>query len=221
MPLYQEAERVQWDEWATHGSVKIHRLRPPRFVSRFPEKDVCAQDLHIEIKNAGLLDPVGNPLPVKAKARLVIQGQHCPDNAQGLVRTDAPTVHRTAVSVFLQLVCRSLPFLRGKPREVEEPLFFEPPSRGLPIEIVKGVSGLPHSLRGWWKELRDTLQGESWKSLKLDPAFFCLRDCSEHLIGMIIVHVDDMLFATNNTHQAESHISRLLSKYDVKDEEGR
>ena len=115
----------------------IHWLRPPRFVSRFPEKDVCAQDLHIEIKNAGLLDPVGNPLPVKAKARLVIHGQHCPDNAQGLVRTDAPTVHRTAVSVFLQLVCRSLPFLRGKPREVEEPLFFEPPSRGLPIEIVK------------------------------------------------------------------------------------
>ena len=57
-------------------------------------------------------------------------------------------------------------FLRGKPREVEEPLFFEPPSRGLPgidegalIEIVKGVFGLPDSPRGWWKELRVTLQG--------------------------------------------------------------
>ena len=24
VPLYQEAERVQWDEWGTHGSVKIH-----------------------------------------------------------------------------------------------------------------------------------------------------------------------------------------------------
>ena len=34
---------------------------------------------------------------------------------------------------------------------------------------------------------------------------------------MIIVHVDDMLSATNNSHQAESHISRLLSKYDIKD----
>ena len=55
--------------------------------------------------------------------------------------------------------CRSLTgvdvscaFLRGKPREVQEPLFFEPPSRGLPgiekdalIEIVKGVFGLPDS----------------------------------------------------------------------------
>ena len=80
--------------------------------------------------------PLGIPLPVKAKARLVIQGQHCPDNAQGLVRTDAPTMHQTAVSEFLQTVspmgwCRSLrsvdvscAFLRGKPREVEVPLFF-------------------------------------------------------------------------------------------------
>ena len=34
---------------------------------------------------------------------------------------------------------------------------------------------------------------------------------------MIIVHVDDLLLATNNSHQAESHISRPLSTYDVKD----
>ena len=57
---------------------------------------------------------------------------------------------------------------------------------------------------------------DSWKALKLDPAFFCLRDFSGRLIGMI-VHVDDMLLATNNHHQAESHISRFLSKNDVKD----
>ena len=48
--LYQEAERVQWDEWVTHGSKFIHRLRPQRFVSKFPEKDVCTQDLHMETK---------------------------------------------------------------------------------------------------------------------------------------------------------------------------
>ena len=52
---------------------------------------------------------------MKAKARLVIQGQHCLDNAQSSVKTDAPTVHRTAVSVFVRVVasmgwCRSLRF---------------------------------------------------------------------------------------------------------------
>ena len=77
----------------------------------------------------------------------------------------------------------SCAFLRGKSREVEDPLFFEPTSRGLPgiekgalIEIVKGVFGLPDSPRRWWNELRDTLQGDSWTLLKLDPPFFCLRD---------------------------------------------
>ena len=82
---------------------------------------------------------------------------------------------------------------------------------------MKGVFGLPDFLPGWLKELRDTLHGESWTSLKLDQAFFCVRDCSGHLIGMIIVHVGDMLLATDNSHQTESHISRLLSKKDIKD----
>ena len=77
------------------------------------------------------------------------------------------------------------------------------------IEIVKGVFGLPDSPRGWWKELRDTLQGNSWTPLKLGPAFLCLRDCSGHLNGTIIVHVDDMLLATNTSHQADSHLSPL------------
>ena len=100
----------------------------------------------------------------------------------------------------------SCAFPRGKPREVEELLFFEPPSRGLPglvkgalIEIVKGVLGLSDSPRGWWKELRHTLHGDSWTSLKLDPTFFCLRD-SGNLIGMIIVHVGGLPLATNNSH---------------------
>ena len=82
-------------------------------------------------------------------------------------------------------------------------------ARGLPgvekgslIEIVKDVFGLPDSPRGWWKELRDTLQGDLW-----DPAFFCLRDFSGHLIGMIVVHVDDMLFG--NERQPPSRISHF------------
>ena len=141
--MYQEAEPVgrvgntrisQTSSTSRGEAAKIRQQVPPerRLHSRFAYRN----------ENAGQLDPAGNLLPVKAKARLVIQGQHCPDNAQGFVRTDAPTVNRTAVSVFLQLVssmgwCRSLrgvdvscAFLRGKPREVEEPLFFEPPSRG-------------------------------------------------------------------------------------------
>ena len=139
---------------------------------------------------------------------------------KGLVKTDAPTVHRTAVSVFLPVVasmgwCSSLggvdvscAFPPGTPQEIQEPLFSEPPARGL-LGVEKGsLIEIVKAPRGWWKELRDTLQEDSWQSLILDPAFFYLRDFSGHLIGMITVHVDDMLLATNDSHQAESHISR-------------
>ena len=114
VPLYQEAERVQWDEWVTHGSVKIHSLvEAGKIRQQVPRERRLHSRFAYRNENAGLLDPACNPWSVKAKARLVIQGQHCPDNAQGLVRTDAPTVHGTAVSVFFQLVssmgwCRSL-----------------------------------------------------------------------------------------------------------------
>ena len=131
------------------------------------------------------------------------------------MRTGAPTVNRTAVSVFLQLgvINGMVSESQGCGRVTSCLPGIE---KGALIEIGKGVFGLPDSHRGWWKELRDTLHGDSWTSLKLDPAFFCLRDFSGHLIGMIIVHVDDMLLATDNSHLAESHISRLLSKYDIK-----
>ena len=79
--------------WVEAPMIRQQVPRERRLHSRFAYRN----------KNAGLLDTAGNALSVKAKARLVILGQHCPDNAQGLVRTDAPTAHRTAVSVFFQI----------------------------------------------------------------------------------------------------------------------
>ena len=66
----------------------------------------------------------------------------------------------------------SCAYLRGKPREVEEPLFFELPSRGLPgtekgalIEIVKGVFGLPDSPSGMVERTFVTLSKETHGNL--------------------------------------------------------
>ena len=70
VPLYQEAGRAQWDEWVTHGSVKIHS---PVDAAKIRQQVPRERRLHSRFasrnKNAGLLDPSRNPLPVKAKAR--------------------------------------------------------------------------------------------------------------------------------------------------------
>ena len=65
VPLCQEAERVQWDEWVTHGSVKIHspeeaakiRQHVPR------ERDVSTQDLRIDINMLASWIPQEIPCP--------------------------------------------------------------------------------------------------------------------------------------------------------------
>ena len=46
VPLYQEAERVQWDERVTHGSVQIHSpAEATKVREQVPENDACTQDL--------------------------------------------------------------------------------------------------------------------------------------------------------------------------------
>ena len=74
--LYQETERVKWDEWVTHGSVKFHS---PEEAAKIRQQVPRERRLNLRVayrnENASLLDPAGNPLSVRAKARLVIQGQ--------------------------------------------------------------------------------------------------------------------------------------------------
>ena len=87
----------------------------------------------------------------------------CSDSARDSSQRVPSTAFIDGMVLESQGVDVSCAFLRGKPREVEDPLFFEPPSRGLHgiekaalVGIAKVVFGLPESPHGWWKELRDT-----------------------------------------------------------------
>ena len=157
--MYQEAERVQWDEWVAHGSVKIHSpVQATKIRLQVPREKCLHSRFAYRNQNSGLLDPAGNPAR-EGKSTIGHSGSALRGQCS---RFGENRLHRTAVSVFLQLAssmgwCRSLrrvhvscAFLRGKPREVEDPSIFELTSRGLPgiekealIEIVKGVFGSP------------------------------------------------------------------------------
>ena len=96
-------------------------------------------------KHAGMTDELGNPLPLKAKARLCVQGQFDPDCASGEVKVDAPTIHIQKVTfmTFLHLCASfgwidtlragdvSSAFLQGG-ESSGEPLFIQQPSEGIP-----------------------------------------------------------------------------------------
>ena len=236
--LYHDAEKAQWDEWLKFGSAKplspeetaevrrtVHKSRILR--SRFVYRD----------KNASLRTPQ-KPLPVKAKARLVVAGQNCPDCASGKVRVDAPTIQRTSVLVFLQTVANlgwasslrsgdvASAFLQGTRRDGVDPIYFEQPrGRGLNgmkegclVKVIKGVFGLPDAPRAWWTEVSGYLTRDAgFHSCRMDPAFFIWYHKDGSIGALIILHVDDLLIATDSSGEAELKIDAFMKKYKIGD----
>ena len=120
-----------------HGPEEARKLRCKISKGRILRSRFVYRD-----KNTSIRTPQ-RFVPVKAKARLAVGGQNCPDCAAGKIRTDAPTVQRTSVLVMLQIASNlgwlksvrcgdvAAAFLKGDKRE-GEPLYFEPPrERGL------------------------------------------------------------------------------------------
>ena len=71
--MYQEAERVQWD-----GSIKIHSpVEASKIRQRVPRERRLHSRFASRNKNAGPLDPAGDPLPVKATARIGYESAIC------------------------------------------------------------------------------------------------------------------------------------------------
>ena len=88
---------------------------------------------------------------------------------------------------------------------------------GCPVKILTGVFGLPDAHRAWWMELSCSLRAAGFRGLDTDPTFFCWRHGGEGgaLGAMVVVHVDDLLVATDGSHEAEQSIGGVLEKYKV------
>jgi len=97
-PAYREAIEAHWNEWRKYESVRILSQKETEAVRRTVGKErILRSRFALRNKHAG------TDKPLKAKARLVIAGQNCPDSAAGLLKTDAPTVQRVAVLLLLQV----------------------------------------------------------------------------------------------------------------------
>ena len=196
-------------------------------------------------KNAGLVDESGIKMPIKAKARLCVQGQHCPDCATGLVKVDAPTVQHGTLMMFLHLTISwgwlnhwrsgdiSSAFLQGA-ESTGEPLYMFPPQRGLPgigdgqiMRLKRPVYGRPDAPRAWYEALSGFIMNElGFEKSVLDPALFIHRNGFGVPNGMLVVHVDDLMVATNGDSEVEQMVGRLYERFPfgewstVKDQEG-
>ena len=229
---YDEARAKECNSWTTYDastpltqreSDRVRRERGARVIkSRFVYRD----------KHAGMTDSQGNLLPLKAKARLCVQGQFDPDCASGEVKVDAPTIQKVTFMTFLHLCASfgcinslragdvSSAFLQGG-ESTGEPLYMEQPVEGIPgmergqlLRLKKPVYGRPDAPRAWFDEFSKVLINElGFEKSYLDPSWFILRDSNHCPIAMLTLHVDDVMIVGDGSSYSESVIDRLHRRF--------
>ena len=171
-------------------------------------------------------------MPLKAKARLCVQGQFDPDCASGEVKVDAPTIQKVTFVTFLHLCASfgwintlragdvSSAFLQGG-ESSGELLFMEQPAEGIPgmergqlLRLKKPVYGRPDAPRAWFDEFSRVLTTElGFERSCLDPSWFILRDSTHCPVAMLTLHVDDVMIAGDGSRYSESVIDRLHRRF--------
>ncbi|CAE7480196.1 unnamed protein product [Symbiodinium sp. CCMP2592] len=219
---FQKAADEQWQKWTENGSVQELSVEESRRVQADLKRSGKSGDLLtprwvLTDKNAALSTP-GNPLPAKPSARLVVPGFKDTAHLEGRLRTDAPTASRIAI-LLLCAVAAHFPswelvsadvraaFLKGDAYMAgSRTLYMQQPDRrkgpslpgvrfGVIFRVLKGVFGLADAPRQWYLRLCRTLQEHGWVKSALDGALFYLRAPSGELLALMVVHVDDLLFA--------------------------
>ena len=226
------AEKKEWQSWCDYNAVRpLNVEESQKICVSKPERILKCRYVYRN-KNAGLVDSSGNDLPLKAKARLCVQGQHCPDCASGQVKLDAPTIQHVSLLTFLHCVvsfgwCEnwwsgdiSSAFLQGAPSE-GEPLYMYPPERGLPgispgqiLELLRPVYGRPDAPKAWYDQISgyivNTMKFE--KSI-LDPALFIKRNKLGEPCALLALHVDDLLVATDGSSETQEAVRLLVDRF--------
>ena len=231
--LYAEAEAKEWGSWQQYESCEILSEEESARVLRECPQRVLPSRYVYRNKNAGLVDEQGQALPVRAKARLCLQGHLCPDSKTGQVQVDSPTVERVSTMLFLHLVISygwtrnwfigdiSNAFLQGAPLQGKEPMYMRPPKQGLKgvkssqiLRLLKPVYGRPDAPRAWYEELARVLTTEmGFTKSNIDPAMFMLRDDNGSLVGCMVVHVDDLMVCHDGSDFAAGIVDKLGKRF--------
>ena len=114
-------------------------------------------------------------------------------------------------------------YLQGTERdtEVKGRLFLRAP-RGRPLqgvdegdilEVVKSVYGLPDAPRAWWEEVITYLRDIGFQHSRMDPAFMVFYHPNGNVGAMLVVHVDDVMLATDGSKDAQDMVDRFHKRF--------
>ena len=149
------------------------------------------------------------------KSRLVVRGDL--EDASRM-RTDSPTCSQLMMSLTMCLAaCRdediwagdiSAAFLQGS--KLDRTLVLSQPRGGIPGEpegryymVSSTIYGTKDAPRGWFKNLHGTLVKEGLRAVPHEAAAYVLNDKKGQIEGLVVVHVDDLLWTGGKNIEAK------------------
>ena len=167
-----------------------------------------------------------------AKARLCARGDREPSSSGSQLRTDCPTASKQALRTLLTVAATNnwkinsidfaAAFLQGE--NIDRELYITPPKDirreqpDLIWRVVKRIYGLKDASRGWYLELDKALKGLGCKVSLVDNSFYTWSDSKDRVLGILAVHIDDILFAGSAVFHREV-IGKIKSRYVIGSEE--
>ena len=220
--LWSEAAVKGWSAYVDNDAIRVlsvqESLAVRKELARKRELDrILTPRFVMTDKNDSLKTEEGANLPPAPSSRLVVPGFEDRANLEGEIRRDAPTGSRLSQHLLVSLVAFhhktwsllsadvKAAFLKGDPFVARE-LYIGatnpkvgpsiPLPQGCLAKVLKGVFGLADAPRQWWVKLSKSLEARGWQRSALDQAVWFLWDGPEReqLRGMIVSHVDDLLF---------------------------
>ncbi|CAE7212571.1 RE2 [Symbiodinium sp. CCMP2592] len=141
------------------------------------------------------------------KSRIVVRGDL--ESGADEARTDSPTASSVMLNLLLSVIANmewrlrggdiTASFLQGD--VIERVLILKPPPGGLPgvppgalLRASKPVYGTKDAPRGFWKRLHKVATSKGLKAAPHEHAAYVLQGEGGRIDGMVIAHVDDLLW---------------------------
>ena len=198
----EAAQEKEWGNWRNFEAVKVlDPTKAAEFLREHPGTQIVPTRWVLTNKAQPWED-------ARYKARIVVRGDL--ERGAAETRTDSPTASSTMVNMLLAYAASNKLPLRGgditasflQGEKISRKLILKPPPGGLPgvedgslLLAEKPVYGTRDAPRGFWKRLHSVILSKGLRKIPGENSAYVLNDSNNNIIGMLICHVDDLLWA--------------------------
>ena len=203
------ARLKEWGNWQGFDAVEIIK---PEDIDQFLRDNDGIEITPTRWVDNNKAQPWESP---RYKSRIVVRGD-LEGGAEG-ARTDSPTASSMMFNLLLSITANKRWRLRGgditasflQGDVITRTLILRPPPGGLPgvppgslLRARKPVYGTKDAPRGFWKRLHRVALSKGLRAIPGEHAAYVLQDAQAGLQGLVIAHVDDLLWSGTSAMDA-------------------